>query len=99
MLRNIVLEVELSGCRRGVLLGSRVPVRGDAIQWVLKESFPERPLGLKEIEASRISGQSTREGGNFVNLMHLPSLPPPLPQEIPLVLVFVRGYVDPVRIN
>jgi hypothetical protein len=37
---------------------------------------PDRPLGLPEVEARRISRQSAHEGGKVVSLTHQPSLPP-----------------------
>jgi len=37
----------------------------------------DSPLGLQEVEATRISRQSAHEGGKVVNPTHLPSLPPP----------------------
>jgi hypothetical protein len=40
---------------------------------------------------SQISRQSTHEGGKFVSPIHRP----PLPQETFLVLISVRGWVDP----
>ena len=55
----------------------------------------EKTLGLQEIEAPTISRQSAHEGGELVSPTHWPSLPPP-PQEIPpLVLISVRGSIDP----
>jgi len=32
-------------------------------------------LGLREVEAARISGQLAHEGGKVVSLLHLPPLP------------------------
>jgi hypothetical protein len=46
---------------------------------------------LQEVEAPRISRQSAHEGCNFVGLRHRP----PLPQMRQLVLITVRGWVDP----
>jgi hypothetical protein len=46
----------------------------------------DRPLGLHEVEAFRISGQSVHEGGKVVSLY---------PQETFLVLISVRGWVAP----
>jgi len=43
----------------------------------------DRPLGLQEAEAPRISRQLTHEGGKVVSPMHRP----PLPQEISLLLI------------
>jgi hypothetical protein len=51
----------------------------------------DRPLGLQEVEAPRISRQSVHEGGKVVSPKHRATLP----QEIPLVLISVRGRVDP----
>jgi hypothetical protein len=39
---------------------------------------------------SQISWQSAHESGKFVSPTHLP----PLPQEIFLVLIYVRGWVN-----
>jgi hypothetical protein len=50
-----------------------------------------RPLGLQEVEAPRISRKSTNEGGKVVSPTHRPPLPA---QEICLVLISVRGSVD-----
>jgi hypothetical protein len=36
----------------------------------------DRPLGLQEVEAPRISKQSAQEGGKVVSPTHRPSLPP-----------------------
>ena len=36
----------------------------------------ERPLGLQEVEASRISRQSAHEGDKVVSLTHRPPLTP-----------------------
>jgi hypothetical protein len=44
----------------------------------------------------QISRQSAQEGGRVVIPTHRPSLPPP--QEIFLVLIYVRGWVDPTAI-
>ena len=52
----------------------------------------DRPLGLQQAEASRISRQSVHEGGKFVSPTHRPPLPPS--QEISLVLISVRDSVD-----
>jgi len=57
---------------------------------LLKPSkVPDRPLGLQEVEASRIS----RQGGKIVSRTHRPPLSPP--QAILLVLISVRSRVDP----
>jgi hypothetical protein len=46
----------------------------------LLQSYPitvlDRPLGLQEVEASRISRQSAHEGGKFVSPTQRPHLPP-----------------------
>ena len=47
----------------------------------------DRPRGLQEVEAPRISKQSAHEGDKVVSPTHLP----PLPQERFLVLISVRG--------
>jgi hypothetical protein len=44
------------------------------------------------VQNIQISRESAHEGGKFVNSMHRPPLPP---QEIFLVLISVRGWVDP----
>jgi hypothetical protein len=49
-----------------------------------------RPLGIQDFEAPRISRQSGHEGGKVVSSTHWP----PLPQEISLVLISVRGRVE-----
>jgi hypothetical protein len=46
---------------------------------------------FQEVEASRISIQSAHEGGKVVSPAHRP----PLPQKVFVVLVYVRGRVDP----
>jgi hypothetical protein len=51
-----------------------------------------RPVGLQEVQTTRISAQPAHEGGKTVNSTHLPPLPT---KEDPLVLVSVRGRVDP----
>jgi len=60
------------------------------------KSYPctglDRPLELQEVEAPRISRQAAHEGGKVVSPMNWLPLPP---QEIPLVLISVRGWVDP----
>ena len=50
-----------------------------------------RSWGFHEFWGSQISRQSTHEGGKVVNPTHWP----PLPQEIFLVLISVRDWVDP----
>jgi hypothetical protein len=49
------------------------------------KSYPitglDRPLGLQEVEAPRISRQSALEGGKVVSPTHRPSLPPPPPRK------------------
>jgi len=47
----------------------------------------DRLLGPQEVEPLRISRQLAHEGGKFVSATHRP----PLPQEIPLVLISVKG--------
>ena len=51
-----------------------------------------RPLGLQEVEAPRISRQSSYEIGKGVSPTHWPPLPPP--QEISLVFISLSGSVD-----
>jgi hypothetical protein len=46
------------------------------------------PLGLQEVEASRISRQSAHDGGKVVSPKHRPLLPP---REIPLLIISVIG--------
>jgi hypothetical protein len=62
--------------------------------WQPLLSYPitglERSLGLQEVEAPRISRQSTQEGGEVVS--HTP-------QEKSLVLISVKGWVDPRAIG
>ena len=53
----------------------------------------DRPLELQEVEATRISRQSTHEIGKDVSPTHRPPLPS---QEIFLVLISVRGCVYPM---
>ena len=52
----------------------------------------DRPVGLQEVEASRIFGQSAHEGGRVVSCTHRPHLPR---RGYLLVLIFVRGWLDP----
>ena len=51
----------------------------------------DRPLGIQEVEASIIYRKSSHEGGKVVSPTHRQPLPP---QEITLVLISVRGWVD-----
>ena len=51
----------------------------------------DRPLGIQEFEAPRISRQSLHVGGKVVSITPRP----PLPQEIFLVLISFRRRVDP----
>jgi hypothetical protein len=53
----------------------------------------DRPLGLQEVEAPRMSKKLVHEGGNVVSPTYRTTLPPP-PQEISLVLISVRRWVD-----
>jgi hypothetical protein len=50
-----------------------------------------RPLGIQEVNTLRISRQSAYWCDNFVSPTHWPLLP----QEISLVFLSVRGWVDP----
>jgi hypothetical protein len=59
--------------------------------WSCYSTVLDRLLGLREVEAPRICRQSAHEGGKVVSLTHRP----PLPQEISLVLISVRGWIDP----
>jgi len=45
----------------------------------------DRTLGFQEVEAARIYRKSAHEGGKVVSPAHRP----PLPQTIPMVLIFV----------
>jgi len=62
-----------------------------AVTYIHANSYPctglDRLLGLLEVETPRISRQSAHEGGKVVSATHRP----PLPQEISLVLISVRG--------
>jgi len=51
----------------------------------------DKPLGLKDVEALRISRQSAHEGGKVVSPTHRPPLSPRRSQ----VLVSVGASVDP----
>ena len=61
-----------------------------------RKSYPirvlDRPLGLQDVGAPSVSRQSANEGGKVVSSMHRPSLPS---QERFLVLISIRGWVDP----
>ena len=50
----------------------------------------DRLLRLQEVEASRICRQSTHVGGSVVSLTQQP----PLPEEISLVVISVKGWID-----
>ena len=50
------------------------------------------PLGFQEVEDPRISKQSAHERDKVVGCTRRPSLPP---KELFLVLISVRGSVDP----
>jgi len=50
----------------------------------------ERPEGSRTLRGSQISKQSSYEGGKVVSPIHRQ----PVPQEIFLVLIFVRGSAD-----
>ena len=58
----------------------------------MNESSPsaglDRPLGLQNFEATRICRQSAHESGEVVSATRRSPL---RPQEIPLVLISVRG--------
>ena len=51
----------------------------------------DRPIAFQEFEALWISWQSSHDSGKVVSYKHCP----PLPQEIPLVLNSVGGWVNP----
>jgi len=53
----------------------------------------DRTLGFQKVEVPRISRQSAHEGGNVVTPTQRPPLHPR--QEIALVLISVRGWVNP----
>jgi hypothetical protein len=52
----------------------------------------EKSFMLQVFEFSKISRHSAHEGGKVVSPTHRLPLPP---QEIPLVLISVKGFVDP----
>jgi hypothetical protein len=57
---------------------------------------PGQALREPGVWGSQISRQTTHEGGTVVRPMHGLLCPPPLPlQEIFLVLISLRGWVDP----
>ena len=55
----------------------------------------EVPRGFQEIKVRRLRKTMAQDGGTVVSLTHRP----PLPQEILLVLISVRGSVDPRAIG
>ena len=70
-------------------------LKSEAVIILLGKSFLctglDRTSGLQEVEVPKISRKSAYVGGKVVNPTHRPSLP----QEIPLVLITVRCWVDP----
>ena len=62
-----------------------------------KGSYPikglDRSIDLQEFKAPSISRHSAHEGGKVVSRTHRPPLAPP--PETSLVLISVKGYVDP----
>jgi hypothetical protein len=53
-----------------------------------------RPLVFREVEAPRISRQSAYESDKVVSPTH--PLPPPPPQETPLVFISITGRANPM---